>query len=75
MTHYIFFVLFISSRPQVYYGQNVDFILTYFKGFKTYFEKNMAANKGIMGGTGIWFRWAVGGPEHDFMGHGLSITY
>ena len=56
MTHYIFFILFISSRPPVFDVQDIDIILTYFKDFKTYFEKNMAANEVIMGGTGSWFR-------------------
>ena len=53
MTHYIFFILFISSRSPVFYVQDFDIILTYFKDFKTYFEKNMAANDVIMRGTGI----------------------
>ena len=52
MTHYIFFILFNSSRPPVYYIQDVDIILTSFKDFRTYFGKNMAANEVIMGGTG-----------------------
>ena len=53
MTHYIFFILFISSRPPLYYVQDVNIILTYFKVFKTYFENNMTANEVIMGGTEV----------------------
>ena len=36
----------------MYYLQVVDIILTYLKDLKIYFDKNMAANEVIMGGTG-----------------------
>ena len=42
----------IVCRALVFYLHDFDIILTYFKHFKTYFEKNMTANEVIMSGTG-----------------------